>query len=177
MDTTKGDKIRQLTVQQLNAIEYLLQGMGDRETANTIGASRSTIWEWRHDILFRTELNRQRSELWAEGRERLRTLTNKALDVVAKQLESEDEKIARAAASTILKGTLFAEPSLSPIGPTSPEAMLLPRLLTEAETELKAKCKCVDVFTGAPITPIDKAEIEALARRKMEKILKEQGLA
>jgi hypothetical protein len=72
-ETTKPDKIRQLSQEQMNAIEHLLRGQSDRSVAEAAGVSRQTIWEWRnHDPLFIAELNRQRFEMWQEARERLR---------------------------------------------------------------------------------------------------------
>jgi transposase len=62
---TKPDKIRQLSQEQMNAIEHLILGKSDRAVAETVGVTRQTICEWRnHDPLFIAELNRQRSELW-----------------------------------------------------------------------------------------------------------------
>ena len=68
---TKPDKTRQLSIEQQNAIDHLLQGKSDRATAEAVGVSRQRVWEWRnHDPLFIAELNRQRYELWSEqGRE------------------------------------------------------------------------------------------------------------
>jgi hypothetical protein len=72
---TKSDKTRQLSIEQANALEHLLQGQSDRAVAEGVGVARQTIWEWRnHDPLFIAELNRQRSEMWQEARERLKSL-------------------------------------------------------------------------------------------------------
>ena len=80
---TKNDKIRQLSQEQMNAIEHILQGKSDRAVAEAVGVARQTIWEWRnHDVFFIAELNRQRSELWREAHQRLKILANRALDVV-----------------------------------------------------------------------------------------------
>jgi DNA-binding NarL/FixJ family response regulator len=46
-ETTKPDKTRQLSQEQINVIEYLLQGNSDNVIAETVGVSRQTIWEWR----------------------------------------------------------------------------------------------------------------------------------
>ena len=92
-ETTKPDKIRQLSQEQMNAIEHLLQGKSDRAVAEAVGVSRQTISEWKnHDPLFIAELNRQRSELWWEAHQRLKSLANRALDVVELQLDSGDPK-------------------------------------------------------------------------------------
>jgi len=98
---TKPDKTRQLSLEQLNAIEHLLQGKSDRAVAEAAGVARQTVWEWRnHDPLFIAELNRQRSELWWDARERLKSLANRALDVVELQIDSSDPKVSLARPST-----------------------------------------------------------------------------
>ena len=98
--TTKPDKTRQLSQEQLNAVEHIIQGKSDRAVAEAVGVARQTIWEWRNnDILFIATLNRERFELWKESRERLKDLAGQAVDVLEQQLGSEDPKIALAAAS------------------------------------------------------------------------------
>ncbi len=102
-EPTKPDKIRQLSQEQLNAIEHMLQGQGDRAVAEILGLSLQTILEWRNnDPLFIAELNRLRVELWSEARDRLKSLANRALDVVELQLGSSEPKSALAAAKYIL---------------------------------------------------------------------------
>ena len=65
--------------------------------------SQQTVSEWKnHDPLFIAELNRQRSEMWREARERMKSLANRALDVVEVQLGSSEPKSALAAAKYIL---------------------------------------------------------------------------
>ena len=55
---TKPDKTRQLSLEQMNAIEHLLRGRSDRAVAEAVGVSRQTVWEWRNrDPLFIAELN------------------------------------------------------------------------------------------------------------------------
>jgi len=99
LKATKPDKTRQLSQEQQNAIEHLLQGKSDRAVSEAVGVGRQTVWEWRNnDPLFIAELNRQRSEMWKEARERLKTLANRALDVVESQLDCGDPKASLAAA-------------------------------------------------------------------------------
>ncbi len=82
-EPTKPDKIRQLSIEQQNAIDHLLQGQSDRAAAKAAGMIRQIVWEWRnHDPLFIAELNRQRFEMWDEARERLKSMANRALDVL-----------------------------------------------------------------------------------------------
>ena len=174
---TKPDKIRQLSIEQANAIEHLLQGQSDRAVAETVGLSRQTVSEWKnHDPLFIAELNRQRSEMWKEARERMKSLANRALDVVELQLDSDDPKAALAAAKYILQGTqLLGDTDLPRTGPTSPEAVIMAKLRSEARMELEAEGKGRDPFKVDLFGIED--EIEALANSRLKKAMAEAGLA
>ena len=122
----------------MNSIEHLLQGKSDRAVAEAVGVSRQTISEWKnHDPLFIAELNRQRSELWWEAHQRLKSLANRALDVVELQLDSGDPKASLAASKYILQGTrLLGDTDLPRSGPTTPEAVILEKLRSEAKREI-----------------------------------------
>ena len=75
----KVDKCRQLSIEQENAIDLLLQGKSDREVAEAVGVSRQTVTEWRNgNALFAAELNRRRREVWGGQTERLRQLIAQA---------------------------------------------------------------------------------------------------
>ncbi|VVB62573.1 Helix-turn-helix of insertion element transposase [uncultured archaeon] len=179
-EMTKPDKIRQLSIEQENAIEHLLQGKSDRATAEAVGVSRQTVWEWRKkDVLFIAELNRQRSEMWSEAKERMKTLANRALDVVELQLGSGDPKAALAAARYVLQGTkLLGETQLVINGPTTPECVILQGLEAEARKELAPKIKVGDPldfdFTGARRF---EDEVESLAQSRLKKAMAEAGLS
>jgi hypothetical protein len=175
--TTKPDKIRQLSIEQQNAIDHLLQGKSDRATAEVIGVSRQTVWEWRnHDPLFIAELNRQRYELWSEARERMKTLANRAIDVLELQLGSDDPKISLAAGRYILQGTrLLGDTDLPFSGPTTPEGVIMAELRTEARQELEAKNKGRDPFKISLFGIED--EVQDLAKSRLKKALAEAGLS
>jgi hypothetical protein len=180
-EMTKPDKIRQLSVEQENAIEHLLQGKSDRTVAEAVGVSRQTVWEWRnHDPLFIAELNRQRSEMWKEAHERLRSLANCALDVVELQLNSEDPKAALAAARYVLQGTqLLGETDLRVGGPTTPEGVILKDLRIEARKELAPKIKKRNQMFDLDLSEINRSEdeVEALAQSRLKKALVEAGIS
>jgi hypothetical protein len=184
-EPTNPDKIRQLSQEQMNAIDYLLKGQSDRAAAEAVGVSRQTIWDWRdNDPLFIAELNRQRVEHWSEARERLKSLANRALDVVEQQLNSDDPKAALAAAKYVLQGTrLLGETDLSIKGPTTPEEVLLPKLRREARHEWEAKNgkqhQALDFMYDRDLLETDRreTEIEALAKNKLKKAMSEAGLA
>ena len=181
---TKRDKTRQLSIEQANALEHLLQGQSDRAVAEVVGVARQTIWEWRnHDPLFIAELNRQRSEMWTEARERLKSLANRALDVVELHLDSDDPKASLAAAKYILQGTrLLGNTELPKEGPTTPEGVLLPELRREARQELAAtEGPAMPIFEFDPFRAEKEedlsARIEDLAKSKLQKVMTEAGLA
>jgi transcriptional regulator with XRE-family HTH domain len=175
----QGDKTRQLSIEQANAIEHLLQGQSDRAVAEAVGVSRQTISEWKnHDPLFVAELNRQRSEMWKEARERMKALANRALDVVELQFDSDDPKAALAAAKYILQGTLLlGDTDLPRSGPTSPEAVIMAKLRSEARMELEAEGKDKGRYPfKADLFRIED-EIEALANSRLKKAMAEAGLS
>ena len=184
-EPTNPDKIRQLSQEQMNAIDYLLKGQSDRAVAEAVGVSRQTVWDWKnHDPLFIAELNRQRVELWREARERLKSLANRALDVVELQLDSGDPKAALAAAKYILQGTrLLGDTDLPRSGPTTPEGVLLPELRREARQEWEAKNgkqnQTRDFSLAPDLLETDRrdTEIEALAKSKLKKAMAEAGLS
>jgi hypothetical protein len=177
MTTTKPDKIRQLSQEQMNAIEHLLQGQSDRAVAEAVGVSRQTVWEWRNrDPLFIAELNRQRSEMWYEARERLKALANRALDVVELQLGSGDPKASLAAAKYVLQGTrLLGDTDLPMSGPTTPEGVIMAKLRREARKDLEAEGKGRDPFKVDLFGIED--EVEDLAKNRLQKALAEAGLS
>ena len=183
---TKNDKIRQLSQEQMNAIEHILQGKSDRAVAEAVGVARQTIWEWRnHDVLFIAELNRQRSELWREANQRLKILANRALDAVEQQLDSGDPKASLAAARYILQGTrLLGDTDLPKGGPTTPEAVIMDRLRSEARTELieedkkKPRSLWPELDPMREFNEIDFAQrVENLAKSRLERAMAEAGLS
>ena len=180
-ETTKPDKIRQLSIEQQNAIDLLLQGKSDRSAAEAAGVSRQTVWEWRKkDVLFIAELNRQRSEMWSEAKARMKSLANRALDVVELQLGSSEPKAALAAARYVLQGTqLLGDTDLPIKGQTTPEGLILERLRVEARKELAPKLNKIDKTFDFDLYETNKVEeeIEALAKSRLKKAMAEAGLA
>jgi hypothetical protein len=187
VETTKPDKTRQLSIEQENAVEHLLQGKSDRAVAEAVGVSRQTVWEWRNnDPLFIAELNRQRSEMWREARERLKSLTNRALDVVEVQLDSSDPKVSLVAAKYILQGTrLLGDTDLPIKGPMTPKAVILERLRFEARQELIEEDKknqlrnpMLELDPFKEMNEINFANrVEDLAQSRLKEALSEAGLS
>jgi hypothetical protein len=94
-----------LTPEQLNAIDLLILGKTDKETAELVGVRRETITKWHKNPFFIAELNVKREALWADAKLRLQGLAYEAVNVLTNGLHSSDEKIAIAAAVHILKVT------------------------------------------------------------------------
>jgi hypothetical protein len=184
-EPTNPDKIRLLSQEQKNAIDYLLKGQSDKAVAEALDVDRQTVWDWRNnDPLFIAELNRQRVEHWSEARERLKSLANRALDVVEQQLNSSDPKAALAAAKYVLQGTrLLGDTDLPGKGPTTPEEVLLPELRREARQEWEAKNgkqhQTLDFMYDRDLLETDRreTEIEALSKNKLKKAMAKAGLA
>jgi len=110
----------QLSEKQLMAIDLILSGKVDREVAEAVGVSRSTISDWRNgNYLFQAELNKRRREIQEAGRERLRRIRNKALDTVEKAIEEGDVKTAL----EILRLTGIEKEDLKAVGPEDPEVL------------------------------------------------------
>ncbi|MEH6917495.1 hypothetical protein V7Y60_25795 [Priestia megaterium] len=90
--TTKGYKREQgLTIEQLNAIDLLVTGKADKETASIVGVNRVTVTKWRnYDIYFQAELNKRRKEIWTASIDKIRALVPKALERLEQEIEVEN---------------------------------------------------------------------------------------
>lgn len=118
----KSDKTRQLSLEQENAIDLLIQGKSDREVAEAVKVSRQTVNQWRnHDAVFVSALNARRQEIWGSQSERLRSLVKKAVDVLEADLDSDERKLRQSAAIHLLKAVKVYGTPLYPHGSTDPE--------------------------------------------------------
>jgi hypothetical protein len=84
---------RPLSQAQLNAIDCLLAGMNDTETAADprVNTCRQTVWDWKmYDLLFIAELQQRRASLWASTCEKLRGLLGKAIVNISASIESSN---------------------------------------------------------------------------------------
>jgi hypothetical protein len=82
-----------LTVEQLNAVDLLIQGKSDQETADLIGRDRATLWKWRTRLpLFGATSEQRREEVFGVALHRLRVLLSKAIDNIAGAIEAGDVK-------------------------------------------------------------------------------------
>ncbi|MCM3670278.1 hypothetical protein M3181_14945 [Mesobacillus maritimus] len=89
---TKGYKREHgLTVEQYNAIDLLITGENDQETADIIGVNRVTVTKWRnYDLHFKAELNKRRKEVWGSSIDRMRSLIPKAIERLEKEIDMEN---------------------------------------------------------------------------------------
>ena len=92
------------TLPQLSAIDLLVSGKNDKETAEQLGLSRTAVTKWRlYDPVFQAALNLRRAEVWGAGIDRLRSLIPKALDALAEEVESKDNPNRLKAARGVLR--------------------------------------------------------------------------
>ncbi len=101
---TKRDESRQLSPVQLAAIPLLLAGKSVTDTAAALGVARQTVSTWLNsDAAFIAALNDERFHLWEAGKDRLRSLLPRALDVLEAGLDHPDPRIGLAAARDVLR--------------------------------------------------------------------------
>ena len=94
-ESSQGTSGPRLSMEQLNAIDILVQGRTDQETAETVGVARETVTRWRNDNPhFTAELNRQRRLIWGDSHDRLRALASKAVDTLETSLDEGDSRVA-----------------------------------------------------------------------------------
>ena len=110
------------TTEQLAAIELLVTGKTDRETAEAVGVARETVTCWRlYDAHFQAELNKRRQAVFGAAVDRLRALLPLALEVLEGELRNPNTSYRGQLALSVLKTAgLF----VGDIGPTDPEAVI-----------------------------------------------------
>ncbi|MFZ3149324.1 MAG: hypothetical protein WA137_09805 [Methanothrix sp.] len=122
-------------------------------------------------------------ELWSEVSERLKSLVNRAQDVVELHLDSGNLNVSLAAAKYVLQGTgPLGETDLPKEGPTTPESVIMAELRTDARRELAAKeGPAMPRFEFDPfraeIEVNFKDKVEALAKSRLQKAMANAGLA
>jgi hypothetical protein len=85
--------LKPLSIEQRNAIDLLIVGKSDQETAEAVGVTRQTIFAWRTShLVFQSELEQARGALWRLSAERLRGMMSQALDNIAKAIDQGDVK-------------------------------------------------------------------------------------
>jgi DNA-binding CsgD family transcriptional regulator len=104
---------QQLTTQQIQAIERLLQGRTDIQVAAELGVDRSTIYRWRRSSFFAEVLGKLRAQAWEQSAQRMQSLIDPALDLLNETLKGDDRKLALRAAGMVLRtaSSVHAKPS------------------------------------------------------------------
>lgn len=131
--TEKSQNITNLSVEQLNAIDLLVQGLADREVAEKVNVARETVTRWRNEnAVFQAELNRKRQEIWGAAANKLKCLVTQAVDVLETELQSGNLK----AAIEVLKAVGMHGNISEPSGATDPEIIQLNQAEAWARNEL-----------------------------------------
>ena len=99
--------------------------------------------------------------------------------MVELHLDSDDPKASLAAAKYILQGTrLLGDTDLHVGGPTTPEAVIMAELRSEARQELAAKEGPAMPRLFDPFMEEERSDrVETLAKSKLQKAMAEAGLA
>jgi transposase-like protein len=106
---TNSDKSRQLNDDELSqkqmiAIDLVVSGMPDGEVAKKLGLARQTINKWRnHDLDFKYILACRRLQIMESFRDKLTGMAERAIEILAKNMESADEKVQNQSAQIILR--------------------------------------------------------------------------
>ena len=161
---TQSDKTgHALSVAQLNAIDALVSGATDSETAAAVGVTRQTVNVWRNrDPAFQAELNRRRRDIWGHSTDRLRALIPQALGVLEGALAVNPDP---ALALKILQLAGVADPAapLGATGPTTAAAVIDAEILRRRHEHDPIDA----LLAGGPITCTERAalvgELTALA--------------
>ena len=95
---------RRFSDRQRLALELILQGNSLSKVAKNIKINRRTLFRWRHqDQLFIAELTRRRQAQWDALPDKLRSLLDPAVDVLADQLNAIYEPTRFRAAIALLR--------------------------------------------------------------------------
>jgi hypothetical protein len=127
---TKPDRTGQeLSIAQLNAVDLLVTGKTEQETAEVVGVTRQTVNGWRNgNPYFQAALNRRRQELWGVSVDQLRALLPRAVAVLAEELDGGNDRAGVALSILRLGGIdrTKAPQKLDTflVGPTDPEAVI-----------------------------------------------------
>lgn len=108
----------ELTDKQRLAIEHLLNGESVTETADAVGVSRQTLYEWQRQPMFHHELELQRADRQTTFRERWERMGGKVSDVVESALDADDMDTKLKAVSLWLKHQAPTPETLAPFDPT-----------------------------------------------------------
>jgi hypothetical protein len=162
--SSQGPRGSRLSVEQLNAIDVLVLGKTDQETADVVGVARETVTRWRNDNLhFAAALNRQQKSIWTGSHDRLRSLVGKAVDALEVAMDAGDSK----AAVEVIKAVGLYGQVQPPSGPVDVEVVMLEKAKEWATLEIIKKGPSVD-----PLLDIlnHDTEMARLTRQRMDEL-------
>ena len=133
--TTKGyNRERGLTTKQQSAIDLLVLGKSDQETADSIGVHRVTVTKWRnYDPHFQAALNVRRRDVFSTSADRLRSLVPVAVEVLEAELKNPENSSRGQLALSVLKAIGMGA---GDIGPTTPDAVIERAVLANSNNEM-----------------------------------------
>jgi len=109
-----------LTEEQTRAAGLLARGKTPEQAAAVLGVTPENLAEWGQSCEFVAEVNRARKRQWEAGKDGLRALVPKALQVLAGDLDQgEDPKLRQNAAAHILRAVGLYGGVGEPHGPTN----------------------------------------------------------
>lgn len=134
--TEPKPKPAELTVTQLSAVDLLAGGKNDAETADALKLHRVTVTRWRnYSPEFRAALAERRQAVWGSAADKLRALIPKAIDTLAAELETGEDKVQVALAILKLAGPLPLITNES----TDPDAIVREIVTAEREAHIERK--------------------------------------
>jgi hypothetical protein len=165
--TSGYNRRRGLTIEQRNAIDLLVQGKSDQETADAVGVNRVTITKWRnYDPWFQAELNQRRQDVWGGSVDRLRGLLPRALERIERELDGPNGwrvalHLLKIVGLDTERGKTYGTIG---IGPSSPEKIIdeeVRRRRGSPDDELR------DLIEGS-VTETDRARVMADLDRRLQ---------
>ena len=158
------EKSQNLTVEQLNSIDLLVQGLSDREVAEKVGVARETVTRWRNgNAFFQAQLNQRRQEIWFSSHEKLRSLVGEAVEVLATELKAGDLR----AAIEVLKAVGLYGKVEPPEAITDPDVILVKQAKLWAQQEIAKELPSADPLKDF----LDKdAKIARLAQKRLSEL-------
>jgi len=97
----------ELTTRQLTAITALLAAATVEGAARDAKVSRSQLYTWLAEPVFKAELARKRVEVFASSLDRLKTLSGKAVDALADLLNAKGDPRTRLGAVRVALDSAF----------------------------------------------------------------------
>lgn len=118
-------EISDLTLIQLYAVDMLVSGHRDTETAEAVGVARETVTRWRlYNPKFRAELNKRRQEIWSSSADKLRSIFRKSLDAIEEEVIIPNGPNRGKIALEIVRLIFQEKDLMSRIGPDTPERII-----------------------------------------------------